>query len=45
MTPQFTADGSIKEEGAFSIPMPPLNVTGALHMGHALTVALQDTMI
>lgn len=43
--PQFAADGNIKEEGVFSIPIPPPNVTGALHMGHALTVALQDTMI
>ncbi len=28
----------------FVIVMPPPNVTGALHMGHALTVALEDLM-
>src|SRR4051812_18167081 len=27
----------------FLITMPPPNVTGVLHMGHALFVALQDT--
>lgn len=30
---------------AFSIVMPPPNVTGALHMGHALDVTLQDILI
>ncbi len=29
----------------FVISMPPPNVTGALHMGHALTSALEDLMI
>ena len=29
----------------FSIPCPPPNVTGALHIGHALTVSIQDTLI
>lgn len=29
----------------FSMPMPPPNVTGALHMGHALTISIQDTLI
>lgn len=28
----------------FVIPMPPPNVTGYLHMGHAMFVALQDLM-
>lgn len=28
----------------FVIPMPPPNVTGYLHMGHAMFVALQDIM-
>lgn len=28
----------------FVIPMPPPNVTGYLHMGHAIFVALQDIM-
>lgn len=43
--PQFTEDGKIKPAGKFVIPIPPPNVTGALHMGHALTNSLQDTMI
>ncbi|KAI9876494.1 MAG: valine--tRNA ligase, partial [Watsoniomyces obsoletus] len=43
--PEFTEDGKIKPEGKFVIPIPPPNVTGSLHMGHALTNALQDTMI
>ncbi|KAL2321221.1 hypothetical protein Fmac_030190 [Flemingia macrophylla] len=30
---------------AFVIPMPPPNVTGSLHMGHAMFVTLEDIMI
>ncbi|MBI4330575.1 MAG: valine--tRNA ligase [Chloroflexi bacterium] len=29
----------------FTIIMPPPNVTGQLHVGHALTAALEDTMV
>ena len=29
----------------FCIVMPPPNVTGALHMGHALTATLEDTLV
>ncbi|MDP8978143.1 MAG: valine--tRNA ligase [Actinomycetota bacterium] len=29
----------------FSIVMPPPNVTGSLHMGHALTAAIEDALI
>jgi valyl-tRNA synthetase len=29
----------------FMIPIPPPNVTGSLHIGHALTGAIQDTLI
>ena len=29
----------------FTIIMPPPNVTGELHMGHALTIALEDMMV
>lgn len=38
---------SVAEPGqsSFMITMPPPNVTGALHMGHALFVSLQDTYI
>lgn len=43
--PEFTADGKVKPEGLFCIPAPPPNVTGALHIGHALTVSIQDSLI
>jgi valyl-tRNA synthetase len=33
------------ETGKFVIPLPPPNVTGALHCGHALANSLQDTLI
>jgi valyl-tRNA synthetase len=29
----------------FSLPMPPPNITGKLHLGHALDLHLQDTLI
>ena len=29
----------------YSIAIPPPNVTGALHMGHALNGSIQDTLI
>src|SRR3954449_11485395 len=29
----------------FTVMMPPPNVTGSLHMGHALTFTLQDVLI
>jgi valyl-tRNA synthetase len=32
-------------EENYSIAIPPPNVTGALHMGHALNGAIQDTLI
>ncbi|KAG5962192.1 Valine--tRNA ligase, mitochondrial [Claviceps cyperi] len=43
--PEFTADGKVKEAGSFVIVHPPPNVTGSLHMGHALGDSLQDLMI
>lgn len=43
--PEFGPHGKVKSNGYFVIPEPPPNVTGALHMGHALTNALQDSMI
>ncbi len=40
----FAADpGSTK--APYTIMMPPPNVTGSLHMGHALTFTLQDLLI
>ncbi len=29
----------------YTIVIPPPNITGALHMGHALTVTIEDTLI
>lgn len=43
--PEFKEDGSIKDEGSFVIVHPPPNVTGNLHMGHALGDSLQDLLI
>jgi valyl-tRNA synthetase len=42
--PQTQMDGTPKSEGLFVIPFPPPNVTGSLHIGHALTVAIQDSL-
>jgi len=40
---EIDANADIQEEGKnFSIMMPPPNVTGRLHIGHALTFTLQD---
>ena len=32
------------ENEPFTIIMPPPNLTGALHLGHALTVAIEDAL-
>ncbi len=40
----FEADQNPEKE-PYCIVMPPPNVTGALHMGHALNGAIQDTLI
>ena len=39
----FRADVD-SERPAFSMVLPPPNVTGALHMGHALNITLQDIL-
>ena len=40
----FKPSGS-KEKGNYCIMMPPPNVTGKLHMGHALDGTIQDVLI
>ncbi len=40
----FAADPGVGRP-PFTIMMPPPNVTGSLHMGHALTFTLQDILI
>ncbi len=45
---KWESSGAFKPTGngaAFTIVMPPPNVTGVLHMGHALDHTLQDIMI
>ncbi len=41
----FAAGGSRAHATPFTIMIPPPNVTGTLHMGHALTFTLQDALI
>jgi valyl-tRNA synthetase len=44
----YSADAEAGEkagpEGRFVICLPPPNVTGSLHLGHALTAAIEDTL-
>ncbi|TEB35463.1 valine-tRNA ligase [Coprinellus micaceus] len=42
--PKVGADGNPETE-TFVIPSPPPNVTGSLHIGHGLTVAIQDSLV
>ena len=39
----FTANARSNKQ-PYTIPMPPPNVTGSLHMGHALNMTLQDIL-
>ncbi|RKP26486.1 tRNA synthetases class I-domain-containing protein, partial [Syncephalis pseudoplumigaleata] len=34
-----------EKKGTYVVPIPPPNITGALHIGHALTVAIQDCLV
>jgi valyl-tRNA synthetase len=43
--PKYSPSGKTLTPGSFVIPIPPPNVTGALHCGHALGTALQDLLI
>uniref|UniRef100_A0A8C2RC25 Valine--tRNA ligase, mitochondrial n=1 Tax=Capra hircus TaxID=9925 RepID=A0A8C2RC25_CAPHI len=51
--PWWVREGFFKPEyqvstwqgGTFSMCIPPPNVTGSLHIGHALTVAVQDALV
>lgn len=35
----------LRDGEIFSMILPPPNVTGTLHLGHALTVTIQDTLV
>jgi valyl-tRNA synthetase len=39
------ADENAEGQNSYCIVIPPPNVTGVLHMGHALTNSIQDTLI
>ncbi|KAK0243108.1 tRNA synthetases class I-domain-containing protein [Armillaria nabsnona] len=42
----FKPEYSGEENGeVFVVPAPPPNVTGSLHIGHALTTAIQDSLV
>jgi valyl-tRNA synthetase len=41
----FQAKNNIEKEENYSIVMPPPNITGSLHIGHALNNTLQDIVI
>ena len=41
----FRASVGVVDSAAFSVVIPPPNVTGRLHMGHALNNSLQDVVI
>src|SRR6201999_755908 len=41
----FHPEAEGKPEHNFSVAIPPPNVTGALHMGHALNGSMQDALV
>lgn len=41
----FSPDNGNCTKGRFSIVIPPPNVTGSLHMGHALTITIEDIFV
>jgi len=42
---EYFKAGINKSKKAFSIFMPPPNITGQLHIGHALDLTIQDALI
>lgn len=41
---KYQLDYSLSEKQSKFIPMPPPNITGKLHMGHALFLTIQDSL-
>lgn len=42
--PQRSSVAEPNPRGVFMMCVPPPNVTGSLHLGHALTSAIQDSL-
>ncbi len=42
---QRSSANEVNPKGTFMICLPPPNVTGSLHLGHALTCAIQDSIV
>lgn len=40
----FMKDGKVSSKGQFVMVIPPPNVTGSLHLGHALTNSIEDAI-
>ena len=41
----FRAGANASRKEPYSIMIPPPNVTGVLHIGHALTAAIEDSIV
>jgi valyl-tRNA synthetase len=41
----YRADAGARGDETFTIALPPPNVTGSLHMGHALNASTQDVLV
>jgi len=41
----FSPDKFFKKKSSYSVALPPPNITGSLHMGHALNAVIQDILI
>ena len=37
--------GAARDADPYCIVIPPPNVTGTLHLGHALTTAIEDSLV
>lgn len=43
---KYTSVSSLPQDAkSFSMIIPPPNITGTLHLGHALTLAIQDVLV
>ena len=42
---QYQKQWGKPSEDTFMIPMPPPNVTGVLHLGHAMMLAIEDSLV